>query len=128
MNKPLPMLLGMQEWLKLLSKDPKQILNRIHELDGYVHRECGGSVVDNVCLNCGQEPDYKAITRHRTCPAAMLGHNISKLYAQPHYRKALDLWDQGIVTKRDIYNWARYLNDRTSAGKAQKKAGSGAGV
>ena len=45
------------------------------------------------------------------CPSELLfGERGSQVaYANPRYRAALDAWDTGLVTRRDILGWAKYI-------------------
>ena len=46
-----------------------------------------------------------------SCPSVLLeGQEGSyRLYANPKYRPALDAWDTGMVTRRDILCWAEHI-------------------
>lgn len=46
------------------------------------------------------------------CPSEILfGERGSQVaYANPRYRAALDAWDTGLVTRRDILGWAKYVS------------------
>lgn len=45
------------------------------------------------------------------CPSEILfGERGSQCaYANPRYRAALDAWDTGLVTRRDVLGWAKYV-------------------
>jgi hypothetical protein len=45
------------------------------------------------------------------CPSqVLLGERVSQTaYANPRYRPALDAWDTGLVTRRDVLGWAKYV-------------------
>lgn len=57
-----------------------------------------------------------------SCPSVLLeGQEGSyRLYANPRYRPALDAWDTGMVTRRDILCWAEHLS-----GQARPLASTG---
>jgi hypothetical protein len=52
------------------------------------------------------------------CPSALLfgTEHSHKLYADPRYRPALDAWDTGRVTRRDMLAWAEYIKAGSYAG------------
>jgi hypothetical protein len=54
------------------------------------------------------------------CPsAAMFGQAGSEiLYANPRYRAALDSWDTGLTTRRDIMCWAEHVASGAYKGPA----------
>lgn len=44
------------------------------------------------------------------CPSkALYGNHSYELYANPRYTRALDAWDTGMVTRRDILQWAGHV-------------------
>ena len=47
-----------------------------------------------------------------SCPSVLLeGQEGSyQMYTDPLYRPALDAWDTGMVTRRDILCWAEYIS------------------
>lgn len=53
---------------------------------------------------------YNGPTAWRGCPSAALysQEESYRLYANPRFRPALDAWDTGLVTRRDILCWAKY--------------------
>jgi hypothetical protein len=59
-----------------------------------------------------EEPNW------RECPSRQLfGAELShRLYANPRYTSALDAWDTGMVTRRDILQWAAYVAGGTYHG------------
>lgn len=56
----------------------------------------------------------------RGCPSAALFGTAGseKLYASRRYRPALDAWDTGQVTRRDVIAWAAHVKAGSYAGPA----------
>jgi hypothetical protein len=51
------------------------------------------------------------------CPSrALYGNHAYNLYVNPRYTRALDAWDTGLVTRRDVLQWAAHVASGTYRG------------
>lgn len=66
------------------------------------------------------QAEYSRPTPWQGCPSVVLfGQEGSyAVYAQPRYRAALDAWDTGHVTRRDVLCWAAHVASGQYVGPA----------
>jgi len=103
-------------WLFLIGtpERARKLLGNIDVLDGRQHKGCGGVVSEGRCRRCKTRQlvaaDYYE-TLPRPCPARLMfdKQNQGWIYADPSLRPALDAWDEEVVSRNDIWNYAAFI-------------------
>ena len=112
-------------WLFLIGtvERAKRLLGNIDVLDGMQHKGCSGVVSEGRCRRCKAkgltDTDWYE-TLPRPCPTRLMfdRQNQGWIYADASLRPALDAWDQGTVTRNDIWNYAAFIAGGKYDGKA----------